>query len=74
MALQRDYRDLVIEQLADDETAQREQILTLVDIIADLAFENAVLFQLFGRECVDRIFGDAALRRLRRRGHRGGAA
>lgn len=61
-----DCRDLVIEELADSEAALREQIATLVDTVADLAFENLVLRRLFERELVERIHGDAALARTRR--------
>lgn len=61
-----DYRDVVIEQLADSEAALREQITTLVDMVADLAFENFLLRWLLERELVERIHGDAALARTRR--------
>jgi hypothetical protein len=36
----RDFRDIVIEELADSEAALREENRTLIDIIADLAWEN----------------------------------
>jgi hypothetical protein len=62
----RDYRDLVIEELADAEAALRSQITTLVDTVADLAFENFVLRRMYERELVERIHGDAALARTRR--------
>jgi hypothetical protein len=35
-----DYRDLVIIELADSEAALREQAGALIDVIADLAWEN----------------------------------
>ena len=62
----RDYRDLVIEELADREAELHEQITTLIDTIADLAVENFLLRRLFERELVERIHGDAALARTRR--------
>jgi hypothetical protein len=61
-----DYRDLVIADLADSEAALREQIAALVDVVADLAFENVVLRCLFERELVERIHTKGALERVRR--------
>ena len=61
----RDHRDGVIEELAASEAALREQITTLVDLVADLAFENFLLRQVCKRELVERIHGDAALARAR---------
>jgi hypothetical protein len=46
-----DYRDLVITELADSEAALREEIRTLVDLIADLAWANHWL-----RVVADRAF------------------
>ena len=61
----RDYRDLVIEDLADSEAFLRQQTTALIDIIADRAFENVVLSRMFAREFVERLYADAALARTR---------
>ena len=60
-----DYRDLVIEELADSEAAHREHIDRLIGIIANLAHDNYILRRLLQREMVARIHGDAALERAR---------
>ena len=61
-----DDRDLVIVELADAEAARREQIVTLVDTIADLAFESVLLCRVLERELIERIHGDATVARTRR--------
>ena len=61
-----DYRNLVIEELADSEAALREQTTTLIEIIADIAFENFVLRRMFEQEFVERIQADGVLTRTRR--------
>ena len=61
-----DYRDLAVEELADSEAALRAEIRTLVDLIADLAFENFQLRRAFQGELLERIHGDRALARCQR--------
>jgi hypothetical protein len=75
-----EFRDHVITELADAEAELREQNTLLLDILADVAFENGVLRRLYEREHVERIHGDAEIRRQqwarsrRRQGPRGAAA
>jgi len=60
--------DLVIEMLADENADLREAVRQLIDLIGDLAFENATLRILYKRELFSRIQGDiriACLERLR---------
>lgn len=59
--------DMVIEALADSEADLREANRQLIDLVADLAFDNAVLRELYERELIGRIHGDAIIRRLRER-------
>jgi hypothetical protein len=56
----RDYKDLVIEQLADDEAA-------LVDFLVDLVLDNLRLWKVLGYEYRSRIHGDAAIAHLKKR-------
>jgi hypothetical protein len=58
--------DLVIEALADSEAALREANQQLVDLVADLAFENYTLRKIYERELVTRIHGDGLIARLQR--------
>ncbi len=69
-----DYRDRVIQTFADDEAALREANRQLVDLVADLAFDNAMLQVLYERELIARIHGDATIARLHRLLHRQKAA
>jgi hypothetical protein len=62
-----DYRDLVIEMLAESEAELREHVDRLLDIIARLAYDNFVLRWVVEREMVARIYAEGALDRERRR-------
>ena len=62
-----DYRDLAVEELADSEAALRAEIRTLVDLIADLAFEKFLARRAFQSELFARLQGDAALARCQRK-------
>ena len=59
--------DLVIEELADREAELREANRQLVDLVADLAWENAVLRTVWEKEAVSRIYGDGRIALLTRR-------
>lgn len=61
------YHDLVITDLAAAEASLRAQFTDLIDLVADLAFENYRLRRAFEHELLERIYGDAALARIRRR-------
>jgi hypothetical protein len=58
--------DLVIQELADAEAELREQIATLIVLLADVTFENVMLRRVFERERVERLHADATLARTRR--------
>jgi hypothetical protein len=49
---------------AYDDRAQREAVRQLVDLVADLAFENVTLRTLYERELVSRLHGDRTIARL----------
>jgi hypothetical protein len=61
-----DYRDLVIPDLADDNAALREANRQLIDLVADLAYENSILRILLEREQFSRVHGDVTIARLYR--------
>jgi hypothetical protein len=65
----RDYRDLALEQLADDEAGLREANRQLIDLVADLCFEISTLTLLYECELRSRVHGDATIARLQRRLH-----
>lgn len=66
--------DRVIEMLAESEAHVREANRQLVDLVADLAYENAMLRLVYERECLSRIHGDATIVRLQNLLHRQRAA
>src|SRR5262245_18031696 len=65
----RDYRDDVIEELADDCAALREQNRDLIDLVADVAFENAQLRRVCLTQIVEGIYATATIARLQRQLH-----
>jgi pyruvate-formate lyase-activating enzyme len=50
-----DFRDLAITDLADEGAQLREANRTLVDLLADVVFENHVLHQELDREVKARL-------------------
>ena len=69
-----DHRDLVITELAASEADLREANRQLIELVADLAFENATLRTVYERELVCRIHADGTIRRLQRLLHQQRAA
>ena len=57
---------LTIEGFAQSDADLREAKRQLIDLVADLAFENSILRILYEREQVCRIHGDATIERLQR--------
>jgi hypothetical protein len=66
----RDYRDLALEDLADENAELRDENRHLVDLVADLTFENAVLRIVGERELLERIRGDLTITYLRHQAER----
>ena len=64
-----DYKDAAIDILAGSEAELREANRQLVDLVADLAYENAVLRFVCQQELVSRIHGDGTIARLQRKIH-----
>lgn len=58
--------DLVIADLTDENADLREANRQLVDLVADLAFENTRHRLLWELEYVSRLHGDAQIARLQR--------
>jgi hypothetical protein len=56
--------DLCIEDLARENVDLREANKQLTALVADLAFENGMLQFLYERERLERLHGDATIRRL----------
>jgi hypothetical protein len=65
--------DLVIRDLADTERDLRVANRQLVDLVADLAYENVQLRIIAERELGDRLHGDIRIALLTRRGQSEGA-
>jgi hypothetical protein len=65
-ALDRNYRDQVIELMAADLAEADATKAVLVDLAADLAFENVLLRTLLEGQLVSRIHGDGTIRTQRR--------
>jgi hypothetical protein len=63
----------VIEELADNEVARREANRQLVALVADLAYEKAVLECAYERKWLSWLHGDALIVRLQRLLHRSAA-
>jgi len=61
-----DYRDLTIEAFADENATLHEAKRQLIDLIVDLADENARLRILYKRELFVRIQGDKLIACLQR--------
>lgn len=64
-----DARDMVIEMLTDSEAALWDANRQLIDLVADLTFENARLRSICEAELLSRIHGDATIARLQRKLH-----
>jgi hypothetical protein len=60
-----DHRDIALEQLAADEAEARETNRVLLDLLADVVWENYRLRHVFGR--VLRVLDDARLSAQRER-------
>jgi hypothetical protein len=58
--------ELVIAMLSDDTAALLDANRRLVDLVADLAVENAQLRRVCERELLSRIHGDATIERYQR--------
>jgi hypothetical protein len=63
-----DDRDLVIADLADENAALRDVTDQLVDLLAEVTFENIQLRVLYDREFLARYHGDIVIARLERQG------
>jgi hypothetical protein len=61
-----DHRDLVIEELANRERDLFEANRQLIDLVADLSYENALLRVVYEREHLSRVHGDQTIARLYR--------
>ena len=64
-----DTSDIVIETILEEDQSLREANRQLVDLVADLAFENAQLRILHQHEFVSRMWGDKQIERLQRQRH-----
>jgi len=61
--------DQVIEALADEAATLREANRQLIDLVADLSFENSMLRICYERELLARIHGDKTIAMLQRHLH-----
>jgi len=61
--------DLTIEALANDVATLREANRQLIDLVADLAYDNGILNICYERELLSRLHGDKTIRILQRKLH-----